>query len=846
MATAPPTPAVPQSTVDRAARRAAEAFGLAGDAGGGLVGAHTCKLRSVDDAAAAVAAAADGRGALAKQSISGGLLSAGKLYVFAGGHLCYKGGLGSSTRSVIAVADLEDVLLDDECNDMMLVAAGVCYALHFSPPGGRARRDSARRSVMAVWSAQLASVRSRRQSDADPEAAATAVRNVAAELTEVASALSDDSRGNRGAAQQPSPAEACGGTDGGGSGSNGVSETAARGGHVGDSPNTPRRANGAGGTARESGHVGDLPNSPRTSRTPEAGGTPRKEFHHARMPSNLSALTLESMDDFRMSVSSMPLDRKSTCGSDAGDATGAGGGEDATREGEGAVANGEEQTGRGGEERELPVQRSEEAEQPSLYAQNDDIDASDEEVDPRVGEALEALNEATDEVNRLENDLSGARRSYARVKRAGASRVNDLVSKLEPHIRAAAPYYNALELVRERRERAAKAATRFTDALVAHEEARAELHKVESALESGAAFDPYMQDRMGRCGEAVTRSAAAREVADVDHVRAADECEAALAQLDAFSRRVKKHALLAKPYFDARAAVEVECASGLKHCEGLAEQVEAAKARVGDALQMLDTISRDVHAKRSGEILEVPGGAENGDGDGSSNGKDVMCEAEAALERYKILTLPVIERRKSIIAAAKEAVALVAAADAEDDADLPPIVSIEQMLGKKLSLVVEETCDLEAPDTPASAGSDHIEAERTLATEDGAGVPSKTSEDLIASSADIAAEADEDEADVDDLPEQTTGADASSGLLTEREAADTDDVSKIDFAEPATSPGSEEHDAAETCEGTDTGAAIEPVADSTNDSADATEAMEETEDTAETAANAVEGTPQAP
>ena len=110
----------------------------------------------------------------------------------------------------------------------------------------------------------------------------------------------------------------------------------------------------------------------------------------------------------------------------------------------------------------------------------------------------------------------------------------------------------------------------------------------------------------------------------------------------------------------------------------------------------------------------------------------------------------------------------------------------------------------------------------------------------------MAAEADEDEADEGDLPEQTTGADASSGVLTEREAAHTDDVSKIDFAEPATSPVSEEHDAAETCEGTDTGGAMEPVANSTNDSADATEAMEETEDTAETAANAVEGTPQAP
>ena len=571
------------------------------------------------------------------------LLSSGKLYVFADGSLCYKGGLTSSTRLVLSASDLEDVSLEGGDGtgqpSVALTVSAVRYTFAFASPGSKSRRDSAHRSLMAVWSAQLAAARSRRQSAAAPGKVVGAAPEVPS-LAEAAETVA---------------AEQAGGAD---------------------------AADAADATSEEHPEPSTPPRTPETCNSPRQ--TPSRM--HRRVPSNLSALTLDSMEDFRMSCATSQLGQSShgRLEEDAGaaaDANGDGGGEAVAVDG---AAVGGSELGQA----ESSTATAPKEEEPSLYAQDDDIEG-EEDLDPRVGEALEQLNEATDEVNRLENDLNGARRAYSKIKKETAAKVNHCVNTLEVHIRAAAPYYNALEVARQRKDKASEAALAYTDAAASHDTARAALRDVECALEGGATFDPRMQDEMGRCGEAVTRSAAARQQANVAYIAATGQCDEALAQLDAFSRRVKKHALLAKPYFDARMQAEVERAKGRKHCDGLSEQVDAAKARVADALAMLDRISREVHAKRTGQPLEEPAPTSPED----KCRESVMDQAEEVLERYKVLILPTIERRKSAFAAVREQEATEAAKasnnDEEDEALLPPVVSLEDMLGKRLSLVPE-------------------------------------------------------------------------------------------------------------------------------------------------------------
>uniref|UniRef100_S4R491 SH3 domain-binding protein 5 n=1 Tax=Petromyzon marinus TaxID=7757 RepID=S4R491_PETMA len=235
----------------------------------------------------------------------------------------------------------------------------------------------------------------------------------------------------------------------------------------------------------------------------------------------------------------------------------------------------------------------------------------DEGVDPRVQIELEKLNQSTDAINRLETELEEARSRFRVVLAEATAKLDEFLKKLGKSVEESKPYWEARRAARQAQVLAQKATQDFQRASEVLRAAKETIALAEERLleQEDRHFDSAWQEMLNHATLKVA-AGVEKETAEQDSTRKRNARKQTAAvnrrrqTYDSLSRGVTKNL----PYYELKAKYYLELEHQKQRVEGLQEAVAATKGQYRAALDSLERISDEIHARRKASAVEEPRG----------------------------------------------------------------------------------------------------------------------------------------------------------------------------------------------------------------------------------------------
>ncbi|CAG0879131.1 unnamed protein product [Cyprideis torosa] len=226
---------------------------------------------------------------------------------------------------------------------------------------------------------------------------------------------------------------------------------------------------------------------------------------------------------------------------------------------------------------------------------------SEEALDPGVQIELENLNSCTEEINKLEMQLDEANEVFRHVLTDSTQRLKTLAKKIGSGIEKARPYYEAKEIARQAQLECQQAAVQFQRANEIHQAAKETIALAEARFLSKKGeweFDSAWQEMLNYSTMKVMEAEKQRAESEAEHQRAAAVFTEAERRVQSLEKKLHKHIIRSKAYFEAKEQLHSELTSQKSKVHALHREVTLAKQKYADALSNLECISDRIHARR--------------------------------------------------------------------------------------------------------------------------------------------------------------------------------------------------------------------------------------------------------
>ncbi|XP_064648064.1 SH3 domain-binding protein 5-like isoform X2 [Lineus longissimus] len=238
---------------------------------------------------------------------------------------------------------------------------------------------------------------------------------------------------------------------------------------------------------------------------------------------------------------------------------------------------------------------------------------SDEEdhVDPRIQIELDNLNGASEVINHLESQHDEATAKFRTMMQEASIELKQLKKKLGQCVDKARPYFECKKLAREAQLKTQKAARQFQRANSLYDAAKETITLAEQRLmqEKGRPFDSAWQEMLNHATMKVFESEREKAKSEAEHQKEATELANLELKVTLYQRKYGSSISKARHYFDLKAKHEEILEEQKQQVQNLQTSIQAAKDNYKISLQMLETISEEIHAKRrekSGVQIELP------------------------------------------------------------------------------------------------------------------------------------------------------------------------------------------------------------------------------------------------
>lgn len=235
------------------------------------------------------------------------------------------------------------------------------------------------------------------------------------------------------------------------------------------------------------------------------------------------------------------------------------------------------------------------------HRRHEDDDLEEEELDPRVQQELEKLNACTEEINLLETQLEDANCLFRTLLSDSTQQLKALSKKLGSCIEKARPYYEALEIAQKAQKECQSAATHYQRASGIHAAAKETIALAEQRFLTNSKhweFDNAWQEMLNHATMKVMDAEKQKTDSEAEHLRRADDFQAAETEVQKLEKRLKGHISKTRPYFEQKDVFNKALESQKLRVHDLQQKVLAVKGTYARSLRNLEQISESIHAAR--------------------------------------------------------------------------------------------------------------------------------------------------------------------------------------------------------------------------------------------------------
>ncbi|KAM6222499.1 SH3 domain-binding protein 5 isoform 2-T2 [Rhynchocyon petersi] len=241
----------------------------------------------------------------------------------------------------------------------------------------------------------------------------------------------------------------------------------------------------------------------------------------------------------------------------------------------------------------------------------------DEEVDPRIQGELEKLNQSTDDINRRETELevcttetlfaggTDARQKFRSVLVEATVKLDELVKKIGKAVEDSKPYWEARRVARQAQLEAQKATQDFQRATEVLRAAKETISLAEQRLleDDKRQFDSAWQEMLNHATQRVMEAEQTKTRSELVHKETAARYNAAMGRMRQLEKKLKRAISKSKPYFELKAKYYVQLEQLKRTVDELQAKLALAKGEYKTALQNLEMISDEIHARRRSSAM---------------------------------------------------------------------------------------------------------------------------------------------------------------------------------------------------------------------------------------------------
>ncbi|KAL5006980.1 hypothetical protein ScPMuIL_015786 [Solemya velum] len=235
--------------------------------------------------------------------------------------------------------------------------------------------------------------------------------------------------------------------------------------------------------------------------------------------------------------------------------------------------------------------------------------ADDSDVlDPRIQVELNRLNQTSAEINRLENELDEARSKYKATFSEASRNMETLAMDIKRNIQQAREYYNFKEEARKCQGEALKAARQFQTASGIYRAAKetialAEEKLLQTADHTSAHLSSAWQEMLNHATVRVMEAEKEKSRSELEHRRKSARFAEVEHNMQFLEKRHRRSISKARPYFEAKAQLNVKLQQLKQNVDDLQEAIKSFKVKYSDSLRCLEEISTEIHHSRRNKLI---------------------------------------------------------------------------------------------------------------------------------------------------------------------------------------------------------------------------------------------------
>ncbi|KAA0709952.1 SH3 domain-binding protein 5 [Triplophysa tibetana] len=229
-----------------------------------------------------------------------------------------------------------------------------------------------------------------------------------------------------------------------------------------------------------------------------------------------------------------------------------------------------------------------------------DEESTEEEVDPRIQGELEKLNQSTDNINRWETELEDSRQKFRAVLVEATVKLDEQLKKIGKAVEDSKPYWEARRAARQAQLEAQRATQEYQRAIEILRAAKETIGLAEERLleEDSRQFDSAWQEMLNHATQRVMEAEHSRTSSEIEHRETAAKYNAALNHMRQLEKKLKRSINKSRPYFELKAKYYLHLETLKRRVDERQAKLIQAKAAYRTALNNLETISDEIHARR--------------------------------------------------------------------------------------------------------------------------------------------------------------------------------------------------------------------------------------------------------
>ncbi|XP_056598160.1 SH3 domain-binding protein 5 [Triplophysa dalaica] len=231
---------------------------------------------------------------------------------------------------------------------------------------------------------------------------------------------------------------------------------------------------------------------------------------------------------------------------------------------------------------------------------SDEESIEEEEVDPRIQGELEKLNQSTDNINRWETELEDSRQKFRAVLVEATVKLDEQLKKIGKAVEDSKPYWEARRAARQAQVEAQRATQEYQRAIEILRAAKETIGLAEERLleEDSRQFDSAWQEMLNHATQRVMEAEHSRTSSEIEHRETAAKYNAALNHMRQLEKKLKRSINKSRPYFELKAKYYLHLETLKRRVDEHQAKLIQAKAAYRTALNNLETISDEIHARR--------------------------------------------------------------------------------------------------------------------------------------------------------------------------------------------------------------------------------------------------------